>query len=72
MTEPTALPETAISRRRLLAFSAVAIPAGALLTHEAKKAAPKTAPKAETRPAARPSATVAAPAAAPSAPVYFC
>jgi hypothetical protein len=59
MTEPSPLPEPAISRRRLLAFSVVTIPTAALLTGAVKKADPKTAPSAETT---QPAAHV----------VYFC
>jgi hypothetical protein len=66
MIEPSSLlpslPEPAISRRRLLAFSALTIPTAALLTGAVKKADPKTTPSAE---APQPTPT-------PTTQVYFC
>jgi hypothetical protein len=70
VTESTSGLEVEISRRRLLVLSAVAIPAGALLTGAGKTPGPNKAP-IETQPTTHPSAAAGS-GAVPAEQVYFC
>lgn len=76
MTEPAFLPAgIEVSRRRLLALSAVAIPAGALFAGAGRAAGPRIAVSVATQPEHEPPAHPSATAAlvrAPAEQVYFC